>query len=191
MPLSSHVTGGQRPAARYGKSQPKKAARSIRANRPSPSARYGLQTQRPDPHPTSQKRQRVRTSGIKLLLSDGDGLLEPPRSARGLRRLDDQPDPEGQPDDRPVKIGETRPCRTNRSLLSRRRGCRLLSGPGWSSPARVCCRGSDRPGRCALGAAGQAGHRRPALRRQHPVAQIAELVGVSHATVYRHLGPAR
>src|SRR4029079_14914877 len=37
-------------------SQPRKVARSVRANRPSPSARYGLQTQRPDPHPTSQKR---------------------------------------------------------------------------------------------------------------------------------------
>jgi hypothetical protein len=59
MPLSSHVTGGRRPAARYGKSQPNKAARSIRANRPSPSARYGLQTQRPDPHPTSQGHQSV------------------------------------------------------------------------------------------------------------------------------------
>ena len=57
MPLSSHVTGGRRPAARYVKSQPGKAARSIRANRPSPSARYGLQTQRPDPHPTSQGHQ--------------------------------------------------------------------------------------------------------------------------------------
>src|SRR6478672_409403 len=38
-------------------SQPRKVARSVRANRPSPWARYGLQTQRPDPHPTSQKRQ--------------------------------------------------------------------------------------------------------------------------------------
>ena len=29
----------------------------VRANQPSPSARYGLQTQRPDPDPTSQGRQ--------------------------------------------------------------------------------------------------------------------------------------
>ena len=39
---------------------PDTAARSVRANQPSPLARYGLQTQRRDPHPRSQTRHARR-----------------------------------------------------------------------------------------------------------------------------------
>jgi hypothetical protein len=57
MPLLSHAAGGRRPVARYVRASPQ-AARSVRANRPPPSARYGLQTQRPDP---IQQVRSVRT----------------------------------------------------------------------------------------------------------------------------------
>jgi hypothetical protein len=45
-----------------------KAARSIGANRPPPSARYGLLTQRPGPDPTSQEHHRARraTAGVSV-----------------------------------------------------------------------------------------------------------------------------
>jgi hypothetical protein len=50
------VPGRATASSTLWESHPDTAARSVRANQPSPWAHYGLQTQRPDRHPTSQKR---------------------------------------------------------------------------------------------------------------------------------------
>src|SRR3954453_5310521 len=81
-----------------------------RANRPSPSARYGLQTQRPDPHPTSQKRlpARVRTGP-----TDGPNVLH--HGCRAPRCRGTRSPCSGDQAQTPPKLGE--PGRVRAALV--------------------------------------------------------------------------